>query len=437
MARRRRHMHMGILQLFRRVVLPRLRASYPGGPELIVQPIPSCVAAVFLLAGISVAAAAETGDAGPWVIDLRYRSAHIDTAGYAQPANANTLRVSLGYLWTITADWSAYAEGTRVFGLFGNDYNSGANGNSHLPSESDPPSREISSFWLQYRAAAAQARLGRQYVNLDNQRFFTSGLWRQNPQSFDALSAVWRLTDATTLRYLYLDKVQRTVGHDYPDPDQREWSLQGHLLHADRSLPLGALAVYGYFVENYTQPKYSWRTLGLRWTGDKTFGASRLAWALESAQQSNWRNNPAQYTAGYHLVELSYGVPAISIKVGDEVLGSDGRTPFSSPYGSNHAFNGWASEFKNIPLGGLDDRYISAFGKFSARWSWTLTAHNFFAERSDRHYGSEIDTSLGYALSRNWSIELDYANYRSDGFALSERKLWAMLEYRRGTLGGG
>ncbi|HSE12358.1 MAG TPA: hypothetical protein VLB69_06975 [Rudaea sp.] len=404
---------------------------------MIVQSTRTCAAAAVLLTGFCVAAAAETGDAGPWVVDLRFRSAHIDTVGYARPANANTLRVGLGYLWAIAAGWSAYAEGTRVFGLFGDDYNSGANGNSHLPSESDPPSKEISSFWLQYRGTAAQARLGRQYVNLDNQRFFTSGLWRQNPQSFDALSAAWHVTDATTLRYLYLDEVQRTVGHDYPDPGQREWSLHGHLLHADRALPLGALAAYGYFVENFTQPKYSWRTLGLRWAGDRTLGASRLAWAVEGARQDNWRNNPAQYTAGYRLVELSYGRPAISIELGDEVLGSDGRTPFSSPYGSNHAFNGWASEFKNIPLGGLDDRYVGAFGKFAARWSWTLTAHDFLAERSDRRYGGEIDASLGYSVSRDWSIELDYANYRSDGFAQSERKLWATLEYRRGTLGGG
>lgn len=405
---------------------------------MIVQSTYSCIlAGALLLASATSAAASETGDDSHWVVDLRYRSAHIDTDGYAHPADANTLRVSLGYLWKIAPDWIGYAEGTRVFELFGGKYNSGSNGNSHLPVESDPPSKEISSLWLQYANAEAQARIGRQYVNLDNQRFFTSGLWRQNPQSFDALAAMWHATEGTTLRYLYLDKVQRTVGHDYPDPNQREWALEGHLLHVDQALPLGALAGYGYFVENDTQAKYSWRTLGLRWTGDRQFGATRLAWAVEGAQQRDWRNNPAHYIADYRLFELGYGLPAASVRIGDEALGSDGRTPFSSPYGSNHAFNGWASEFKNIPLDGLDDRYIGGFGKFAARWSWTLIAHNFFAERVNRHYGSEIDASLSYSLSRNWSVEVDYANYRSDGFAQSERKLWAMVEYRRGVLGGG
>lgn len=99
----------------------------------------------------------------------------------------------------------AYAEATQVFGLFGDDYDSGANGNTHLPAESDPPSKEISSLWLAYANADVQARIGRQYVNLDNQRFFTSGLWRQNPQSFDALATLWHATESTTLRYLYLD----------------------------------------------------------------------------------------------------------------------------------------------------------------------------------------------------------------------------------------
>jgi len=390
-----------------------------------------------LLAGLGSAEGADKGEDSPWVINLRYRSAHIDTQGYAEPANANTLRVSLGYLWRIGEDWSAYAEGTQVLGLFGDDYNSGANGNTHLPAESDPPSKEISSLWLQYANTSAQARIGRQYVNLDNQRFFTAGLWRQNPQSFDALSTLWRATESTTLRYLYLDEVQRAVGHDYPDPDQREWALKGHLLHADQVLPVGTLTGYGYFVENDTQAKYSWRTEGLRWTGSKAFGPARLTWTVEGAKQRDWRNNPAHFVVDYHLFELSYGWPVMSVKVGDEALGSDGRTPFSSPYGSNHSFNGWASEFKNTPIAGLDDRYVSGFGKIATRWSWIVIAHNFFAQHDDRRYGSEIDTSLAYQLSPKWSIEVDHANYHSNGFLVSERKLWVMLEYKHGVTGGG
>jgi hypothetical protein len=391
----------------------------------------------------SFAAFAATARAGDdvlppgLVLDLRYRYAHIDQDGYADAANANTLRFTLGYLWKFAPDWSAYAEGTRVVALFGEHYNSGSNGNTHLPSEGDPPSSEISNAWIGYDNGSVAARLGRQYVALDNQRFFSLGPWRQNPQSFDALSTSWKLDTGTTLRYLYLDEAQRSVGHDYPDPSQREWDLEGHLLHVDQKLPLGTLTGYDYLIENDTQAKYSWRTAGLRWTGNQKFASTALGWTAEFARQENWRNNPLNYTADYHLLELSYGLPIFSLKLGDELLGGDGHNAFSSPYGSNHSFNGWTSQFKNVPANGLDDRYVSGFGKVGSKFGWGVTFHNFFADRGSQRYGSELNAILSYALRRDFSLELDYADYHSNGFGSSERELWVIVEYRHGALGGG
>jgi len=385
----------------------------------------------------SVAGESDGNPSSGFVVDLRYRYAGIETAGYAQPATANTLRATVGYLWSFAPSWNAYAEGTRVYGLFGDDYNTGANGKTALPSEGDPPSSEISGAWLEYNDGTASARVGRQYVNLDNQRFFTSGMWRQNPQSFDALSIGWRLDGGTTLRYVYLNNVTRSVGHDYPDSNQSAWSLEGHLVHAEQALPVGTLVGYGYFIKNGTQPKYSWRTQGLRWIGSRTLGATTLSWTIEGAQQHDWRNNPERYSAGYRMLEISYGIPRVNVKLGNEVLDGDGTTAFSSPYGSNHGFNGWASEFKNVPVNGLDDRYVGGFGKIARNWSWVVVWHDFFAERGGRRYGSEWNAGLTYAITRGLAAEIDYARYCSDGFAASERKLWATLEYRLGPQGGG
>jgi len=374
------------------------------------------------------------------VVDLRYRYAHIDQQGYADPATANTLRVTLGYLWKFAPQWGAYAEGTRTVGLFGDDYNSGANGKTKLPSEGDPPSSQISAAWLGYDDGTAFARLGRQYINLDNQRFFTSGLWRQNPQSFDSFSSAWRFDTGTTLQYLYLDQALRSVGHDYPDPTQREWSLDANLIHIDQKLPLGTLTGYDYLVENDTQAKYSWRTAGLRWTGSYKFAAlddSVLSWTAEGARQNSWRNNPQQYAADYHLFEVSYGLAQISLKLGDELLGGDGHNAFSSPYGSNHGFDGWTSQFKNTPANGLEDRYIGGFGKIASQLSWSVVFHNFFAERGTQRYGSELNALLNYALRSDLSVEVDYANYHRNTFGASERELWVTLEYKHGKQGGG
>ena len=388
------------------------------------------------LAALLQASAARATDANPLpdglVIDLRYRHAHIDEAGFSQSANADTLRITLGYLWQLAPDWSAYAEGTRVVS-FGDSYNSGANGMTHRPMEGDPPSSEISSAWLGYDNGDERVRVGRQYVNLDNQRFFTSGLWRQNPQSFDAFNGTWTVAaTGTTLQYLHLNEAQRSVGHDYPDPTQREWSLDANLFHVDQKLVIGTLSGYEYLVENDTTLKYSWRTAGLRWTGAQSLLFGNLGWTAEVAQQHAWRNNPGRYAADYHLLELTYGVPALSLRAGDELRGGDGHNAFSSPYGSNHAFDGWTNQFKNTPANGVEDRYFGVFGKLGDRFTWSALAHNFFADRGRQRYGSEINAMLGCALQNGVSVEIDYASYHRDTFGNSERELWLTLEYRNG-----
>ena len=38
-----------------------------------------------------------------------------------------------------------------------------------------------------------------------------------------------------------LDRVLRVFGHENPNPLLREWSLDGHLLHLDQTLPLGPI----------------------------------------------------------------------------------------------------------------------------------------------------------------------------------------------------
>ncbi len=391
-------------------------------------------------AGLAFAGAANALEYPPdgLVVDLRYRWAHIDQAGYAKPANANTVRFTLGYLWQFAPQWSAYAEGTRVFTVFGEHYNTGANGNTRLPSEGDPPSSEVSSAWVAWDNGTASTRLGRQYVSLDNDRFFTPGLWRQNPQSFDAVAAALKLDTGTTIKYFYLDEAQRSVGHDYPDPNQREWQLDANLIHVDQKLPLGTLAGYGYFVENDTNAKYSWRTSGLRWTGKYPFesGGAALGWTVEGARQNSWRNNPQHYSADYRMLELSYGFSWASLKLGDEVLGGNGKYAFSSPYGSNHGFDGWTSQFKNTPANGLEDRYVAAFGKLDPRLTWSVTWHNFFAEHANQRYGSELNAMVNYALRKDLSIELDYADYHRNTFGSSERAFWLTLEYKIGKQGG-
>jgi hypothetical protein len=61
----------------------------------------------------------------------------------------------------------------------------------------DPENAEINRLQLQYRTPDLTVTLGRQRINLDDQRWVGSVGWRQNEQTFDAARAEGRLGPVT------------------------------------------------------------------------------------------------------------------------------------------------------------------------------------------------------------------------------------------------
>jgi hypothetical protein len=395
--------------------------------------MPLAAILVFAL-GMSAATAAPPAapESGP-VLDLRYRYENVDDAAFAKDADAHTLRLRLGYRWVFAPGWQLHADGERVQPLFGEHYNSTANGKTWYPVVADPKSTELNQAFIRWSDEASSATLGRQRLLLDNQRFFGNSGWRQNEQTFDALALGHAVSGGgPTLQYVYLDRVLRVFGHDHPDKLQARWRLNGHLLHVDQALPLGTLTGYGYLVENRDIATLSTRTWGLRWTGQKELAQVTPGWTLEYAQQSDWGNNPLSVSAHYRLLEGSLTWRGVTFRAGQELLGGDGRYGFSTPYATLHAFNGWADRFGGVsPRDGLDDRYLGASGGIGeSAFTWAAAWHDFRADRDGRRYGKELDLSLGYAINSNWNALLKYADYRSDGFSTDVKKGWASVEYR-------
>jgi hypothetical protein len=368
-------------------------------------------------------------------IGLRYRNSTLHQDNIANTGHANTLRLQAGYLWALTPHLAAYAEGTSVASLFGRQYNDTTGRRTPYPAEADPRSTEVSSAWVGYNNGTVGVKVGRQYLNLDDRRFFSANPWRQNPQSFDGITTFVALDTGTTVSLDWINRVNRTVGEDFPDINQRRYKLDGQLIHVDQVLPLGTLTAYGYFVKNMTLATASTRTEGARWTGKLPLPdqATTLTWTLEGANQTNYGNNPGHFSLPYHLFELTYGLPYLSVRAGQESLGGNGHTAFNVAYGSGHSFDGWVGVF-SIPTHGLVDTYGGLVGTTTWRdLTWQVIYHDFQPQNgSGRRYGDEIDVGLRASLTSRFSLELQYGSYHADSFSVNQRKLWLLAEYRYG-----
>jgi hypothetical protein len=375
-------------------------------------------------------------DAGKWNASFRTRIESVDDDAFARRAEAATARLRLGWTQPFAHGFSLMLEGEAV-GELSDRFNSGANGEVAYPLVPDAEATEVNQAWLQWRGERAGAIVGRQRIVLDNQRFVGNVGWRQNEQTFDALSFDARPLERLALRYHWLDRVHRVFGDEALDPRARERRLDGHLFNAAWSVPHGALVGYAYLVEDRDVASASTRTVGLRWAGSAPLRDElALGWTLEAAQQRDYADAPASFEHDYHLVEPSLRWAGIDWKAGWERLDGNGTHAFQTPLATLHAFNGWADKFLVTPPAGLDDVYLSAGGKFGQgawqdRFNWTVAFHDFDAAHGDAQYGREWDAMLGSVLGHGWSAAVKLADYRSDGFARDTTKLWLQLEWAR------
>lgn len=389
-------------------------------------------AALCLLSALAFPMLAQAGwlSSGTPLLDLRLRHENVDDAGFARDADALTLRTRLGWRSAEHAGLFVLVEAEDVRPLI-EHYNSSANGRTRYPLVADPEGSEWNQAYLGWKfAEGGQLTLGRQRLLLDNQRYVGNVGWRQNEQTFDAVSLVHQPSPTLTLRYAWLDRVQRIFGNAHPDPLAAEQDLSTHLLNAAWNLKAGSLVGYGYLHENRDLPTSSTRSLGLRFSGSRPLDASRsLVYGGELASQRGWRSAPATGSVDYRWFELGLRQSGHTLKLGQETLGSNGRRAFQTPLATGHAFNGWADRFLVTPINGLRDRHIKLDGPLGA-FKYLLSWHDFRADRGGAALGRELDLQLAWSFADGWGALAKLADYRSDGFGSDSRKLWLAIEYR-------
>lgn len=372
-------------------------------------------------------AGARTFLGGKTSIGFRVRYEGVDDDALTREATAATLRTRLGWQSAPLHGFGLALEVDDVRALV-DDYNSTNGGDATRPIVGDPEGTEVNVAAVTYTNGAHTAGLGRQRIAFDNQRFVGSVPWRQNEQTFDAVSLRTKALPRTELAYAYVENVNRVYGPQNGGTQAANWHGGSHLLNAKVNAgPAGSIALFAYLMEFDNAETQSNATYGALWTGAVPLaGDWKLPFALSYAAQEDYGDNPVAYSTGYSQVEAGVAYKAVTVKFGRETLGGDatrtGRM-FRTPLATLHAFQGWTDKFLTTPAQGIEDTYVGVTGKVAgidlqAFW------HDYGAEAVSRDYGTELNLSAGYRFAGRYDVLLKLADYRADGFAADTKKYW-------------
>lgn len=375
------------------------------------------IAVAALLAGTNGSTLAAEKQAG-WTLDLRYRIESVDQAGLPEDALASTLRTRLGLASDEWKGWQGFIEFEDVHAIGVDDYNSTKNGKINYPVVADPEDTELNQAYLAYGLDEGIVKLGRQRLNLDNQRFFGAVGFRQNEQTFDGATLESEF-DALTLNAGVLTRANRIFGAHHPNPALADTDMETLYIDADYSLDSISVGAYVHAIELDDAPLASHRNIGLRAKGKH----DAFDWRAEFAQQADHADGSSVIEADYHRIDAGYTVNGIRIGVARELLGGDGNYAFQTPFATLHKFNGVTDKFLVTPVNGLVDTEVSVKGKLG---DWTLGGawHQFDSDAGSFDYGSELSVFAATDLTDNLDMSIKLGDYSAEDYASDTTKLW-------------
>ncbi len=356
-------------------------------------------------------------------VDIRPRYEYGDEEG-RDTSHAGTVRSRLGllsgtyagvqffaeYEGTVTADRTSY-QAASVHGL-----------GQNKTIIADPESHELNQLWLSFQdwLPMSTVKVGRQAINLDNQRYVGTVAWRQNMQTFDAVTIHAKPMDRLTMTYGYINHVNRIFGSgDIANPAQTDFEGNSHLLNLAIEDPFAfasKLVIYGYFFDlgNDAGDVNSNQSFGFSLTGP--LFDEFLTYYAEYGYQTDAFDSPLDYGANYfHVTASNDSVLPIPVLVGYEYLGSDNGVGYKFPLATGHKFNGFADKFLATPGAGLQDAYVSTSADLPLELKGSLFYHKFFAADGGADFGDEVDVVLVRKLSENITLLSKYAYFWSDG----------------------
>ena len=392
------------------------------------------------------------------IVEARVRYETVDQDGPApltssRDADAVTVRLRAGGEIS-KGPFAFLAEGEGTLAIDEN-YNSGVNGKTLYPVVADPENVELNRLQLQYRTKPLIVTIGRQRINLDDQRFVGSVAWRQNEQTFDAVRVEYMGVKNLKVDVTYAISARTIWGVDGGKfgATNRPTQIDGDDIFANVSYKTkyGTLTGFAYLVDEdeavAALRRNSSQTYGARFAGAMPLSKKvKLSYLASYAHQSDYRGNLVDYSADYAAAELGLDVAAFKLTGGYELLGSDagatgiaGGFAFQTPFATLHKFNGWADKFLTTPGTGIQDYYagigytVPKIGKAGPLVA-SFTYHRFSSDRLSIHYGDEYNAQITLKLDKHLSALVKYADYERKGVAsftgdADTKKFWAQIDY--------
>lgn len=371
----------------------------------------------------------------PW-IDARYRFETVHQDGLAHDANANTLRVNIGYKTAVFHDFQIGGEIGSVLQIGADLYNDSINGKTTYPTVADPYDTQLHQAYLTWTGLPQTTITGgRQLINIDNQRFIGASAWRQTAQTFDAIAIVNTSLPKTELSYNHVFHANRIFG---TRSGAGTWDTVADFIHGSyQAFDWLKLTGYVYLMDIQQSPTSSSTTYGGRLDGKYELSDNWAAlYTGEYARQTDYGNNPGSYGLNYYAIEPGISWTKLVGKVGYEVLEGNDTQAVQTPLATLHAFNGWADKFLTTPAAGLNDFYVSGsytltgIHKLADGVTVQATWHDFHADKTSLHYGNEWDAQIAQTFYDHYTVAVKYADYNADKLFTDTQKIMVQFQVK-------
>lgn len=342
-------------------------------------------------------------DAFPGRISLNVRTRYESFKTPAVNRNGFSQRLRYGYATPDFNGFGALVEGETLYGL---------NGSERMhPLDEAGSGTELNQLRVHYQNADyGRITLGRQIYTLDDQRFIGHVGWRQNIQTFDALTGAYTGIENFTANAFFIDRVKRVNGEGV---DLDGLGLNLRYVFA----PWIGVSAFYYSLDFDRVQAWSNDTYGVRVNGK--FDTYDIGWTYAFSyayQTDNSGSGNSNFSLDYFAGDLAATYSGVTLGAGFEFLEGDGTEGFRTPLATVHAFNGHADKFLPIAgfANGLDDRYIYASYRVPLGKGIPIrVAHHWYRpENGPGRYGREFNVMGSYAFNKYFSTVAKFGDYR-------------------------